>query len=53
MASRIEILKSYFGTEAKPVTSTELIAFAKADKKGFNELADEVAKVTGQVVEVK
>jgi hypothetical protein len=33
-----DALKAFFGTPDKPVSNRELLAFAKADKDGYNEL---------------
>jgi len=33
-----DALKAFFGTPEKPVSSAELIAFAKADKDGYVEV---------------
>ena len=33
-----DAIKAFFGTPEKPVSNTELIAFAKADKDGYREL---------------
>ena len=34
----VDAIKAFFGTPEKPVSNTELIAFAKADKDGYREL---------------
>ena len=33
-----DAIKVFFGTPDKPVSNRELLAFAKADKDGYNEL---------------
>jgi len=33
-----DALKAFFGTPEKPVSNSELIAFAKADKAGYAEV---------------
>ena len=33
-----DAIKVFFGTPDKPVSNKELLAFAKADKDGYNEL---------------
>ena len=33
-----DAIKDFFGTPDKPVSNRELLAFAKADKDGYNEL---------------
>ena len=33
-----DAIKAFFGTPEKPVSSAELIAFAKADKDGYVEV---------------
>ena len=35
----VESMKRFFGTPEKPVTNAELIALAKADKPGYEELS--------------
>ena len=34
----VDAIKAFFGTPEKPVSNSELIAFAKADKEGYTEL---------------
>ena len=51
MPSKIQLLKGFFGTADKPVTSKELIEFAKTDKAGYDKLALEVAEGTGQSID--
>ena len=34
----VDAIKAFFGTPEKPVSNSELIAFAKADKDGYREL---------------
>ena len=34
----VDAIKSFFGTPDKPVTSKELMAFAKGDKVGYEEI---------------
>ena len=41
----VEALKIFFSTEDKPVTSIELLAFARADKAGYETLSAEVLQV--------
>jgi len=38
--TRIEAIKKFFHSDVKPITNIELLAFAKADKKGFEEIGD-------------
>ncbi len=38
--TKIEALKTFFSTEAQPVTNQELLQFKKEDPKGFDELAE-------------
>jgi len=42
----IEAIKVFFSTPDKPVTSKELMAFAKADKAGYEELKELVLAET-------
>ena len=41
----VEALKIFFSTEDKPVTSKELLAYARADKAGYETLSAEVLQV--------
>ena len=34
----VDAIKAFFGTPEKPVSNSELMAFAKADKDGYREL---------------
>ena len=34
----VDAIKAFFGTPEKPVSNSELFAFAKADKEGYREL---------------
>ena len=35
-----DALKAFFGTPDKPVSNKELLAFRKADKDGYDEIAN-------------
>ena len=50
----VEALKIFFSTEDKPVTSKELLAFARSDKAGYESLSADVLKVldSGQAEEI-
>ena len=51
----VEAVKAFFGTETKPVTSKELMAFAKGDKAGYAEIKNLVVdhyNALGEEVEV-
>lgn len=41
-----EALKAFFSTPDKPVTSKELMAFAKTDKAGYEEIKELVLAET-------
>ena len=42
----VDAIKAFFGTPDKPVTSKELMALAKADKAGYEELKELVLAET-------
>ena len=60
MLTKVEALKKFFGTPAKPVTNQELTDLRKNDPKGFDELAqaametllEEVPQVAAALAEV-
>ena len=35
-----DVIKVFFGTPDKPVSNAELLAFRKADKDGYDEIAN-------------
>ena len=35
-----DVIKDFFGTPDKPVSNKELLAFRKADKDGYDEIAN-------------
>ena len=38
--TRMAAIKKFFHSDAKPVTNTELLDFARTDKKGYEEIGD-------------
>ena len=38
--TKIEALKQFFGTDAKPITTKELFDFRKNDPEGFDAIAE-------------
>ena len=42
----VDAIKAFFGTPDKPLTSKELMALAKADKAGYEELKELVLAET-------
>ncbi len=53
MVTRIQAIREYFGTEEKPITTTELIELRKASPGSFDELAEGAAKELGKELEAK
>jgi hypothetical protein len=48
MVSKVQLMRDFFSTPNKPITTKELIDFAKTDRAGYDKLAQEVADATGQ-----
>ena len=48
--SRPAIIKAFFGTPEKPVSSSELLDFGKNDREGYIELSDLAAVALGVTV---
>jgi len=44
MAGRIEKLKAFFSKDSREVTTKELMELRKADKDGYDNLADQAAR---------
>jgi hypothetical protein len=44
MTSKVQVIREYFNTPEKPITSAELMDLAKNDRKGYDELAILCAK---------
>ena len=49
----VDAIKAFFGTPDKPVTSKELMAFAKTDKAGYEEIKELVLAETVDAVATK
>ena len=47
---KVGALQQFFGTEAKPVTTTELMDFRRHDMEGFDELAQLAARALGKIL---
>lgn len=50
--TRVEAIRKFFASEEKPLKNSELLQFAKEDKKGFEEIGELCLKHYGET-EVK
>ena len=51
--TRIQAIKKFFHLEEKPVTNTEMLQFARGDKKGFEEIGNLCLLALGEELTVK